>query len=273
MWLPVSGIVLVSNYYVADRYTYLSYIGAFFGIVFFARRMLCTGPGRYRWCLLAALTLVLVSAALAHKQAGYWRDTITFFERESQINPNSPSAPIHVGQALLEQGKAGEALKQFERSLELDSGKAKAHALKADALRELGRVEEAVPIYRYAIEKMVDRADVYVQLGILLLNRGDNEGAVAVMGDGLNRYPEDVYLLNHMAHNFGFTQGRVELSRDYYGRALGEDPDNVHALLGLGILDLRENKLKEGIDKLERVLELDPENEPAHDAIRTYYRK
>jgi tetratricopeptide (TPR) repeat protein len=93
------------------------------------------------------------------------------------------------------------------------------------------------------------------------------------MENGLDRYPEDVYLLNHLAHNYGFTQGRVELSRVYYGRALAEEPDNVPALLGLGILDLRENKLKEGIDKLERVLELDPENEPARDAIRTYYRK
>ncbi|MFC1680931.1 tetratricopeptide repeat protein [Pseudomonadota bacterium] len=273
MWLPISGIVLVSNYYVADRYTYLPYIGAFFGLVFFVRRVLQSRAGWSRLCLPLGVSVVLVSAGLAYKQTGYWRDTITFFERESLISPDSPSAPIHVGQALLELGKAEEALRLFERSLELNNRKAKAHALKADALRALGRLDEAVSVYRDAIERHVERPDVYVQLGMLLREQGEFEGAAATMEQGLKRYPDDVYLLNHLAHIYGFTLGRADRSREYYERALEAETDNIHALLGLGILELREGAPSDGLARLTKVLEIDPENEPALNAVRTYQNR
>lgn len=273
MWLPVSGIVLVSNYYVADRYTYLPYIGAFFGLVFFARRVLCSKFSAPLFCFAPALAVTLACAVLAYQQCAYWRDSITFFQRESLINPGSAEAPIHLGQALLDEGKPGQALRSFERSLALNSRKAKAHGFRGDALRALGRTEEAIAAYREAVSRNVDRADLYVQLGTLLTQHGDPEGAARLMEDGLYRYPGDVFLLNHLAHIYGFTLAHIETSRDYYGQVLGTEPDNVHALLGLGILELREGNPVQGMKWLERVIDLDPENEPARNAIRAYHNK
>jgi len=176
-----------------------------------------------------------------------------------------------VPHAAVQRFECGEALRLFQRSLELNGKKAKAHALKADALRALGRLDEAVSAYRVAIERHVDRPDVYVQLGMLLREQDDIEGAAATMEEGLERYPDDVYLLNHLAHIYGFSLGRADRSRAYYIRALEAEKENIHALLGLGILELREGDPSEGLARLARVLEIDPANEPARNAISVHH--
>ena len=66
---------------------------------------------------------------------------------------------------------------------------------------------------------------------------------------------------------------RIDAARAYYLRALEQEPDNVHALLGLGILELREENEAAGMARLERVLEIDPANDPAREAVSAYRKR
>ncbi|MDA9983396.1 tetratricopeptide repeat protein [Gammaproteobacteria bacterium] len=270
MWLPVSGIVLVSNYYVADRYTYLPYIGGLFALVFFAKAVFISvlhGPR-----LMAALTVVVASAGgvLAYQQTSYWRDSITFFEREMEINPDSAKAPLYIGQALLEQDKNEQALAQFLGALERDASQSVGHALKGDALRKLGRVDEAIAAYREAVALRYHRGDAYVYLGLLLIEKGRVTDGVAVMEEGLDRFPDDTYLLSHLAYTYGFTLDKSEKSRAYYERVLQLDSADSHALHGMGVIYLRDGQIEKGITKLEKLLQLEPDNEEARKLIRDY---
>jgi tetratricopeptide (TPR) repeat protein len=270
MWLPVSGIVLVSNYYVADRYTYLPYIGGLFALVFFARTVFSSVSHGPR--LMTALVVVVVSAGgvLAYQQTSYWRDSITFFEREAEINPDSAKAPLYIGQALLEQDKNAEALAQFLGVLERDDRQSVGHAYKGDALRELGRVDEAIVAYREAVALRYHRGDAYVFLGSLLIEKGQVTEGVEVMEQGLARFPGDAYLLSHLAYIYGFTLHQVDKSQTYYERVLRQDSANTHALHGMGVLYLRNGQIEKGVVKLEQLLQLDPGNEEVRKLIRDY---
>jgi tetratricopeptide (TPR) repeat protein len=270
MWLPVSGIVLVSNYYVADRYTYLPYIGGLFALVFFARTVFSSvlhGPR-----LVTALVVAVVSAGgvLAFQQASYWRNSITFFEREMEINPGSAKAPLYIGQALLEQDKNEQALAQFLGALELDASQSVGHAYKGDALRKLGRVDEAIVAYREAVAMQPHRGDAYVNLGSLLIEKEKITEGVEVMEQGLARFPGDTYLLNHLAYAYGFKLDQGEKSKAYYERVLQQDSADAHALHGMGVLYLRDGQIVEGLVKLEQLMQLDPGNEEVRKLIRDY---
>jgi tetratricopeptide (TPR) repeat protein len=270
MWLPVSGIVLVSNYYVADRYTYLPYIGGLFALVFFARTVFSSVPHGPR--LMTALAVVVASAGgvLAYQQTSYWRDSITFFERETEINPGSTRAPLYIGQALLEQDKNAQALAQFLGALELDNRQSVGHALKGDALRKLGRVDEAIAAYREAVALRYHRGDAYVYLGSLLIEKGQVTAGVAVMEQGLDRFPDDTYLLSHLAYAYGFTLDKSEKSQAYYERVLQQNSADSHALHGMGVIYLRHGQIEKGIVILEKLLQLEPANEAVRKLIRDY---
>jgi len=272
MWLPVSGIVLVSNYYVADRYTYLPYIGALFALVFFARSVFSTVLPGARLMFALAVVVVSASGVLAYRQTSYWRDSVTFFEREMEINPLNAKAPLYVGQALLEQDKNELALAKFLGALDLDDRQPVGLALKGDALRKLGRVDEAIDAYREAIAMRYHRGDAYVYLGSLLIDKGEVTEGVAVLEQGLARFPDDIYLLSHLAYTYGFKLDQGEKSLAFYERVLQQDSEDTHALHGMAVLYLRDGQIDKGIARLVQLQQLDPGNEEVRKLIR-YYKK
>lgn len=257
MWLPISGIVLVSNYYVADRYTYLPYIGCFFGLAFCLYKL---APART--AIIAASAAVLLLSVAAYRQTAYWQDATTFFVREMEINPGNAKAPLYVGQALMLAGEHHKALAHFEQSIELDDRPPEGYAYRGDALRELGRLDEAIRSYRLAVERRPNHADVYTYLGKLLADGGHGEEAAVVFEQGHERFPDDIHLLNQMAYLYAFGLQREQRALELYREALDIDPDNTHALHGAGVLKLRTGRVSEGVALLRRVLAIEPENEP-----------
>jgi len=221
---------------------------------------------------MTALVVVVVSAggALAYQQTRYWRDSITFFEREMEINPDSARTPLYIGQALLEQDKNEQALALFLGALELDASQSAGHAFKGDALRKLGRADEAIVAYREAVAMRYRRGDAYVYLGLLLIEKGQATEGVEVLEQGLARFPDDTFLLSHLAYVYGFTLDQVEKSQQYYERVLQQNSADTHALHGMAVLYLRGGQIEKGIAMLEQFLQLDPGNEEARRLIREY---
>lgn len=263
MWLPVSGIVLVSKHYVADRYTYLPYIGCLFGLVFLARAVSGSKALRPRGVFILGLAVVVAAAALSYRQTGYWRDSITFFQREIEINPRNAMAPLHVGQALMDAGEYEAALARFQTVIELDKNEYRGYSYKADALRALGREDEAIEAYRQAIEHRPHRGYPYVLLGRLLIDGGAVTDGVRVMQQGLQRFPLDVFLLVHLAHAYGFNLARPDRALNFFLRVLQVEPANTSALYGAAVLYLRKGEVDEGRRLLARLLEIDPGNATA----------
>jgi hypothetical protein len=72
MLVPVIGLVQAGNQARADRFMYLPLVGLVLPLVWSCpRRLLGVG----------ALVVVAAIAPIAWRQIGYWRDTITLFER------------------------------------------------------------------------------------------------------------------------------------------------------------------------------------------------
>ena len=171
---------------------------------------------------------------------------------------------------MLEQDKDEQALAQFLGALERDDRQSVGHALKGDALRKLGRVDEAIVAYREAVSLRYHRGDAYVYLGSLLIEKGQVTEGVEVMEQGLARFPDDTYLLSHLAYVYGFTLDQDEKSQTYYERVLQQDSADTHALHGMGVLYLRDGQIEKGVVKLEQLLQLDPGNEEVRKLIRDY---
>ena len=76
---PVLGLVQVGYQSMADRYTYLPYLGAFIALAWGAERLAARSG---RTAVAAAFgASILLMAVVAHRQVGYWRDGIALFSR------------------------------------------------------------------------------------------------------------------------------------------------------------------------------------------------
>jgi hypothetical protein len=115
-FLPVSGLVAMSPYLGADRYTYLPHMGVVMaGGAFWPR----TVRGR---ALAAGVAVILAAVWLVRTEVRLWdwRSSEALFRAEVALSPRSKLAPLHLGVAILDAGDPAAAIPWFERSLAID---------------------------------------------------------------------------------------------------------------------------------------------------------
>jgi tetratricopeptide (TPR) repeat protein len=210
--VPVIGLVQVGGQAMADRYTYIPLIGCFVAIVWGVSEQ----AERWRvppWAVAAVGGAVIVAlAAVAWKQAGYWRDSVTLHERALtvternwkawqglcsanldlnrydeaipacleaiQILPTFPEAWQTLGVVYASKGEPGAAIPYFRRALELRPEYFNALLNLGSALGNLGDYPQAVSYFREALRLRPDSADAWAYLGLALLRTGDRPGAL-----------------------------------------------------------------------------------------------
>ena len=107
--VPVIGIVQIGSQSMADRYTYVPYIGLFIAIVWAIPK---------RALVPAAAIVIAVCAFLAWKQASFWRNTESLFEHTLAVTGPNALAEYTLGQTL-QLTDPDRALTHLRRAIEI----------------------------------------------------------------------------------------------------------------------------------------------------------
>ncbi len=150
--VPVIGIIALGAQSMADRYSYFAYVGLFLAIAAGALAL----PIPRRVLAVAGAFVVLICAAIAYHQVGYWQDSETLFTHTIAVTPPNADAEYSLGQAL-ELTKPDAAVAHLRRSIDLASkatggrpeampeGRTQAHVGIGTALLMKARQEPVVP--------------------------------------------------------------------------------------------------------------------------------
>lgn len=179
---------------------------------------------------------------------------------------------INYGSALHRAGRHEESIAASRRYLDLaphGPWAGAAHANLGLALCGLGRDDEAEELYRHALRLDPGQVLHYRNLGQLLVDQQRWAGALGVLEAGLGRAAapeEQVRLLEGL----GFVcaeEERAGQALEYIDRAiaLGADSGRTHYLRGRALALL--GRLEEARDEVKRVLELEPGNAEAKQAM------
>ena len=150
-FVPVIGLVQVGSQSMADRYTYVPFIGLFIIIAWGVPAILA---GRsYSTIGLAALAIIClpVLMALTWKQLGYWENNITLFEHTLEITSNNYLSHYNLGTALEKQGCTEEAIEHYLKALRIRPGYVDAHNNLGVSLFSKRDVEGAIASFREAL--------------------------------------------------------------------------------------------------------------------------
>lgn len=251
-FLPVSGLVPVSVYETADRYSYLPHMGL----------LLMLAEGTRRWNVRAVapagLAACLAWGAVTWREAGRWRDSLSLFGGEMRINPRSLLAHVQYGHALLEKGNLEEALAFFQKASALDPLAAIGPLNEGLLYERMGKTAEAAGAFRRAAERQTQNGTAHHRLAVILGGEGRNAEALETLKQGLERHPNDLNLLNGLALLYATKLNAPEEAIACYRRAVELAPGHPDLLQGLGATLLRTGKTEEGREYLRRALEADP---------------
>jgi protein O-mannosyl-transferase len=232
--VPVIGLVQVGQQSLADRYTYVPFIGLGIAMIW----LLPESPwvmGRLRREWIGAGVVAGVLSAITVWQTGFWVNNETLFRRSLEVTTGNYVAHFMIGETLRIRGDKPEAMEHFRRAAELDkisiSGATSLVMLGRD--HELrGEVEVAEAMYRQALEQVPVLATAMEGLGALLIRKNQLDDGLALLE-----------------------------------RAIELEPRFFAARYSLGLAYLLKGELQKAEREISAVVEIKPEFQPAQEML------
>lgn len=297
---PVLGFINVYPFvfsYVADHFQYLAMLGV----------VALAAAGWDRWQAAAgsasmgpqaAAAIVLTAlGVLTYRQCGMYRDAEALYRTTIARNPDCWMAYNNLGVLLVDSGRVGEGIAQYDEALRLkpdyavslnDLGAAlflqgdipgaiarieaalrlwpnygEAHYNLGRALAAARRMPEAIDEFREAIRLKPDKANAHNNLGTALAMTGRLGEAVPELEEALRLAPDDAEAHNNYGNVLLMTN-RVDEAVAHYEAALRLKPDYAEARMSLGNVRASRGDVSGAIGEFERVIRAHPNLPLAH---------
>lgn len=271
--VPVIGLVQVGRQAMADRYTYIPLVGIFviaaWGIPDLLRTYGRAEVGRG----LAAVAVIASVAygAAAWRQAGYWRDNATLFERALAVTEDNALAHNNLAAARAMAGNLGSALEHYREAVRIEPGYLEAQNNLGGTLVALGRAEEGLPHIAEAIRINPEFSKARYNMGIALGRLGRLDEAEAQYREVLRIDPE--YADAHYSLGVLLARrGRIADAESHYRNSLRLRPGNADAYCRLGDLLTAAGRTEEAVSAYQDALRIRPGDAYALRALETLRR-
>jgi len=234
--VPMIGIITVGEQAMADRYAYIPLIGLFVIVAWTLDDIANEHRISTPWRAIPALMVVFILGCLTYRQLGRWRNDETLWPYTLSVTARNYMAQYSLGLALAKQGESDEAVVHFQAATAL-------HRYPPDQIITLVSYELTVGHPQEAIE----------ECNLMLRASADPAPADAAYADPKIQ----------AAAWSGLGQAHLQLrqydqSQASYRNALRLNPENRAALIGSGILALRQQRFDLAIAQLAHAVRIDP---------------
>jgi len=227
--VPVIGLVQVGEAAMADRYAYVPLMGIFMMVAFGANDFVAAKKVNVFAALVPAFVILIGLSVIAHRQIGYWQNSYELWTHALEVTKNNFVAEDNLGGALLREGKPDAAFAHFEAAAQINPRDPMSHNNLGVYFQTHGRLNDAIAQYQSVIALTSDAgllAQTYANLGAAERTLGEDAPA-----------------------------------RENFNRAIGLNPDQSTAWLGLGLLEQKQGNLQDTIRDLSRAAQLHPSAE------------
>ena len=252
LFIPVGTAI------VAERYTYLPYIGIFIipGRLF--PYFCLTGSKGRRYGLTTAVVIVAVLfSSLTYARNRVWKDSMTLFSDTIKKNPDASVAYNNRGNLRMDQGDFKGAMDDFNKAIELKN---------FTAYNNRGILKNRLDDYQNALDDFNlaerspggDKAKVVFNRGIAKLNLGDFRGAEEDFSRAIGINPRYAAAWS----NRGFVRydklSDIDGAIPDFDEAIRLDPDDAYAIYNRGNALLLSGKIAEALTDYDLAIERAP---------------
>ncbi|MFC1895071.1 tetratricopeptide repeat protein [Thermodesulfobacteriota bacterium] len=149
--IPVIGLVQVGNQSMADRYTYIPFIGLFIVIAWGVPELASRWEHSKKWLAALATAALAAFMVVTWKQVGHWQNSITLYEHNINVAGDHVVTHNSLGVAFEKQGRIEEAIEHYVQTLKIKPDYETVHYNLGNALQGQGRIDGAIKHYLEAL--------------------------------------------------------------------------------------------------------------------------
>ncbi len=236
---PVIGIVQVGGQSMAERYTYLPFIGLFIAVVWLVGDAVVKLPKLKLAAQLLSVAVIIACAIKTDAQVMLWKDMETLFGHVLEVDPRGEIPNLNLGIAYMKQGNNVEAQEYIERAMVYNNPGSNTRLFLGDVLQAQGKLDQTAQEYRQALAASPNSYDGHNDLGILLGKQGLAAQALEQFRLAEAIQPETATAHSNAAWILTETR-QLPQAIDEFTQALRFDPTNAstHNNLGVALLQL-----------------------------------
>jgi tetratricopeptide (TPR) repeat protein len=273
----VIQLMPIGNAIIADRYTYIPYIGLFFIIAMLLDPLIQDKMKKWSWIRYPLIIQFCVFCIFSFIQSGIWRNNATLWENVIKNNPREGMAYNNVATEYMERkeyDKAKEALyKSIHNSENYPEVYRSYHNL-GKAYSESGDPQKGISFYTTALTISPTFQDAYFGRGLTYTDMGKYDSAVA----------DFTYILNNLQPNHAMSfysramaykkSNRLDSAIIDYGRAIKVKPDYSDAYTNRGNIYFNREELDKALTDYNEALKYVPDDGKTYlNRSFTYFKK
>jgi Flp pilus assembly protein TadD/glycosyltransferase involved in cell wall biosynthesis len=205
------------------------------------------------------------------------------YRKVLSIDPHNLETLLTIGHLSVTRREFEQAKAYYEKALALDPNQAEVQQMldqlrtnlqdpatlfeKAQYALEDGDKSGAKQLLEQVVTADPQSAQAHNDLGVLLYEAGDKEGALNHYQKAAQLKPEDPVFLKNLADFLYIERGDIEEALKNYVQALTLNPQDCEALLASGHICLTLGQQEDARIFFNRVLEIEPWNEPAREML------
>jgi tetratricopeptide (TPR) repeat protein len=256
--IPVIGLVQVGAQALANRYTYISYIGLFIMIAWGLPELLSKWPQRKIALGLSMVIVLTILGICAHQQVSYWNNGTSLFTHVIKVTQDNYFAHYGLGISYKNLGCHQDAIESYKQAIRINPDYDEAYNDLGISYFILGRYQDAIEAYKQAIRINPDLAKAYNNLGNACLFLERYQDAIESYKQAIGIKPD----LAEAYYNLGAAYlklGRYQNAIESYKQAIRIKPDLAEAHYNLGKALVAQGQIYEALDQLRQAIRLRPD--------------
>lgn len=244
--------------FLADRFTYIPYIGLFFIYVLFIEKLLANRNINKAMVYVPLIGYLLFLTVRTSSQIKVWENGETLWTNVIEIKPNA-TAYNNLGRYYRTQGEPDKALVNYNSALKANPEYGQCYSNRGKIYFDKGQVDLAIEDYKKAMELEYVNSELYSNLGAAYGMKGDHEAALMNLNKALELDPTNTGALSNRGYLY-FQSQEYQKTIEDYRKYLQYKPDDAEIINTIGLCYIRLNDYDMAIEELNRSIGINPAN-------------
>jgi Flp pilus assembly protein TadD len=264
--VPVVGVVQVGIQSMADRYSYVPFVGLFVIIAWGIPDLASRWPAMRALLPIVAVAAVAACTSVALRQVRHWQSSELLWTHAMEVTRDNYFAQANLGYVLWKNGRSAEAIPLFRESIRIRPDFAEVHNNLGVALAGQGELRDARAQFSEAVQIEPSYVTARDNLAATEAKLRMLESGLARYADDVRARPRDIVARNELGAALA-AQGRTDEAVAQFREALRIDPNQPDVHFNLGAMLQRQGHLAEAADEFRVALRLNPGHDAARDAL------
>ena len=239
----------------ADRFTYLAYIGLFFLMATVLEKW---WNGKWKMAALAAGAIyILAMGIFTWNRTQVWRNTETLFTDVLKKYPKEVIAYNNLGLYYRDEKQVDRAIATFSRAIQMEPAAYTMYNNRAEALYSKGEAAKAMEDIAMALKLNPGYGKALTNRGAIRASNGQFDLALQDLDKSLAIDGKDQKALSNRALTH-YSTGKFDLAVADANTYLGLKPDDTDLINLRGLCLVRLNRDREAMDDYNRAITLSP---------------